>query len=116
MMAIKRTYGIAIMAGMAILPTFYFDVLCKDRFLRSYEDSGLLQTSELDGWNVDEATSMNEREEFRKFLVDCHRASYIPICVNGDGNVLTAEPAGKNSLHTTLIRPRNSFLTSVLPF
>lgn len=111
MMAVKRTYGVSVLAGLAIIPTFYFDVLCRDRFLKSYEDSGLLQTSELDGWNIDETTSMKEREDFRKFLVDCHRASYIPICVNGEGNILTAEPAGMNSLHTS----SNCFVVPFLP-
>jgi hypothetical protein len=115
MMAIKRTYGVAVLAGIATIPTFYFDVVCKDRFLRSYEDSGLLQTSELDGWNLDEATSMREREDFRRFLVDCHKASYIPICVSGEGNILTAEPAGKLSQHAKSTRC-NSSGASLLTF
>lgn len=97
-MAMKKAYGAALLAGVAVIPTFHFDSLCKDRFLRSYKDSGLLQTSELDGWNIDEETSMEEREDFRNFLVDCHKASYIPICVNGEDNFLTAEPAGKISV------------------
>ncbi|KAG7350665.1 protein of unknown function DUF221-domain containing protein [Nitzschia inconspicua] len=93
MMGVKRAYGAAILAGLAIIPTYTFHVICKDRFMQSYKDAGLLQTSELDGWNVDEETSMKEREGFRKWLVDCHKASYIPVCVNGEDNFLTAEPA-----------------------
>lgn len=93
MMGVKRAYGAAILAGLATIPTFTFHVICKDRFWKSYKDAGLLQTSDLDGWNVDEETSVKEREGFRKWLVDCHKASYIPVCVNGEDNFLTAEPA-----------------------
>ena len=57
----------------------------------------MLQTSELDGWNTEDETSMVERERYRKWLVDCHKASYVPICVNGEDNFLTSEPAGKNA-------------------
>jgi hypothetical protein len=93
MMGVKRAFGAAILAGLATIPTYTFHVVCKDRFWQSYKDAGLLQTSELDGWNMDEETSVKEREEFRRWLVDCHKASYIPVCVNGEDNVLTAEPA-----------------------
>ncbi len=92
-MGVKRAYGAAILAGLAIVPTFTFHVICKDRFLQSYKDAGLFQTSELDGWNVEEETSVKQREGFRKWLVDCHKAAYIPVCVNGEDNFLTAEPA-----------------------
>jgi hypothetical protein len=93
MMGVKRAYGPAILAGLAVVPTWTFHVVCVDRFLQCYNDAGLLQTSELDGWNVEEKTSVTDREGFRKWLVDCHKASYIPICVNGENNHLTAEPA-----------------------
>lgn len=93
MMGVKRAYGAAILAGLAIIPTYTFHVVCKDRFSQCYKDAGLLQTSDLDGWNVEEESSTKEREGFRKWLVDCHKASYIPVCVNGEGNFLTAEPA-----------------------
>jgi hypothetical protein len=93
MMGVKRAYGAAIFAGLAVVPTWTFHVVCHDRFSQCYEDAGLLQTSELDGWNVEEKTSIVAREGYRKWLVDCHKASYIPICVNGEDNCLTAEPA-----------------------
>ena len=93
MMGVKRAFGAAIMAGLATIPTYTFHVVCKDRFWQSYKDAGLLQTSELDGWNVEEETSFKEREGFRKWLVDCHKASYLPICVSGEDNYLTLEPA-----------------------
>ena len=92
-MGVKRAFGAAILAGLAVVPTFTFHVVCKDRFWQSYKDAGLLQTSKLDGWNVDEQTSFKEREGFRKWLVDCHKASYLPICVSGEENYLTLQPA-----------------------
>jgi hypothetical protein len=37
---------------------------------------------------------MEKREEFRQFLVDSHKAAYIPICIAGGAStILTAEPA-----------------------
>jgi hypothetical protein len=92
-MGVKRAYGAAILAGFAIIPTYTFDVVCKDRFYESYKNAGLVQTSDLDGWNVTEQSSASWREGFRRWLVDCHKASYVPVCVNGEDNFLTAEPA-----------------------
>jgi hypothetical protein len=38
---------------------------------------------------------MEQREEFRKFLVDAHKAAYIPICLAGSDtdSFFTTEPA-----------------------
>jgi hypothetical protein len=37
---------------------------------------------------------VEKREEFRQFLVDAHKAAYIPVCIAGGAtNILTAEPA-----------------------
>jgi hypothetical protein len=60
-------------------------------------DAALLQTSVLDGWVVSEEsdpTTMEDREEFRRFLVDAHKAAYIPACIAAinTGTILTAEP------------------------
>jgi len=64
------------------------------RFRKAYEDAGLLQTSNLDGWDNTMPTSVEKREEFRQFLVDAHKAAYIPVCIAGGAtNILTAEPA-----------------------
>jgi hypothetical protein len=64
------------------------------RFKRAYQDAGLLQTSLLDGWDNTIPSSVEKREEFRKFLVDAHKAAYIPVCIAGGAtNILTAEPA-----------------------
>ena len=38
--------------------------------------------------------SAEKREEYRKFLVDSHKAAYVPICMAvGETTCLTKEPA-----------------------
>lgn len=92
-MVLKKGYGPAFLASLPIFPTFIFGQITKERFLRCYNDAGLVQTSHLDGWDETKPMSPAEREEFRKWLVDCHKASYIPICLAGIDSNLTAEPA-----------------------
>ena len=59
---------------------------------RAYSDTALLQTSRLDGGQ--KSYTQKEREEFRRWLVDCHKASYVPTCMLGSKeNLLTVEPA-----------------------
>lgn len=93
MMVLKKGYGPALVASLPIFPTYVFGQIAKERFLRCYNDAGLVQTSHLDGWDESKPMSPAEREEFRKWLVDCHKASYIPICLAGIDSNLTAEPA-----------------------
>lgn len=93
MMVLKKAYGPALMAALSIVPTFMFGQIAKERFLRCYNDAGLVQTSDLDGWDLKKPITLAEREDFRRWLVDCHKASYIPICLAGLDNFLTAEPA-----------------------
>mmetsp|Transcript_13295 Transcript_13295/g.38291 ORF Transcript_13295/g.38291 Transcript_13295/m.38291 type:complete len:1346 (+) Transcript_13295:296-4333(+) len=93
MMLLKQSYGPAMFASFSMLPTYWFNVTAYDRFYRSYMDAGLLQTSQLDGWGDSVMDSAEKREEYRKWLVDCHRASYVPICLAGSNNLLTVEPA-----------------------
>ena len=81
------------MVGLAIFPTYSFGQNCKAKFLRAYNDASLLQTSRLDGWDSKARTSRKTREEFRSWLVDAHRASYVPICLAGSESPLTVEPA-----------------------
>lgn len=94
-MALKTAFGPAIVAGVTVVPTILFYHDCKRRYLRSFKDAALLQTSLLDGWDLTEETSMGQREEFRRFLVDAHKAAYVPVCVAGTDtdDYLTAEPA-----------------------
>jgi hypothetical protein len=93
MMVLKYAYAPAAMAGLSVFPTHMFGVIAKDRFLRSYQDAGLLQTSQLDGWDTSKPTSVEIREEYRKWLIDCHKASFVPICLAGSDNCMTSEPS-----------------------
>jgi hypothetical protein len=92
-MSLKRAPGPALLAAFALIPTLFFRAMTNQKFHRAYQDAGLLQTSSLDGWGRAEPTSMRTREEFRRWLVDCHRASFVPICLAGLDNFLTVEPA-----------------------
>ncbi len=91
-LALKGSLGGAIFIGFCTLCTFMFSLMTEDRFLRPYKDTALLQTSRLDG--CQERFSESQREEFRRWLVDCHKASYVPTCLLGSTeNLLTVEPA-----------------------
>lgn len=72
-------------------PTFFFSQWTRELFLQSYHDAGLLQTSQLDGWEHTE--TQQDREKYRRWLVDCHKASYVPICLSGGEDFLTSQPA-----------------------
>jgi len=95
MMALKRAVAPAVLAALPLLAILMFRQVSRDRFLRGYLDTSLYTSSQLDGWDVHEETSMEKREEFRKFLVDCHKAAYVPCCLAAAGSdqVMTAEPA-----------------------
>jgi len=87
--------GPAIVAAIPIVPTILFSRSTKEQYLRAFQDCALLQTSLLDGWDTAEESSVERREEFRRFLVDAHKAAYIPVCIAGTDtdDFLTAEPA-----------------------
>jgi len=78
-----------------IVPTLLYNTVILEKFLRPYQDASLLQTGRLysklsrrysDIWQ--------EREEYRRWLVDCHKSSYLPTCLSGGKmSLLTAEPA-----------------------
>ena len=93
-MVLKDAFGPAFFAALPAGPTFLYRQYLITRFRRAYNDAGLLQTSLLDGWDNTIPTSVEKREEFRQFLVDAHKAAYIPVCIAGGAtNILTAEPA-----------------------
>lgn len=94
-MSLKKALGPAILAAVPIIPTIIQRRALHKRFLKSYKDAALLQTSLLDGWDNSQATSFEKREGFRQFLVDAHKAAYVPICIAGGAvsTALTAEPA-----------------------
>ena len=86
MILLKGAIGPAILAGLLSMPTLVYRRTALRRFLGAYQDAALLQTSLLDGWDAPEDSyirSSDGREEFRQFLVDCHKAAYVPACVAG---------------------------------
>lgn len=81
MLALKNAAGPAVIALLLSVPTVVFRRTCRKRFLAAYRDAALLQTSLLDGWdtsNGDATNTVEGREEFRRFLVDAHKAAYVP--------------------------------------
>jgi hypothetical protein len=90
---LKRAFLVFMICLISIIPTWTFKSVCEDTFEQSYTDAALLQTSELDGWDVNEEMSITERERYRKWIVDCHKAAFVPVCVNAEDNYLTSEPA-----------------------
>lgn len=93
-MTLKRAVGPAIFSGLVLIPVYLHRRSTRRKYLRSYMDAALLQTSQLDGWDNTYPTSKEMREEYRKFLVDAHKAAYVPICLAGDkSRGLTNEPA-----------------------
>ena len=90
---LKNAYLLAILSLISIIFTVSFKTVCLETFEQSYNDAALLQTSELDGWKVGKEMPFLERERYRKWVVDCHKASYVPVCVNAEDDYLTSEPA-----------------------
>jgi hypothetical protein len=112
-MALQQAFFSALCVGLATIPTYFFSQITKNRFLRAYQDAGLLQSSRLDGWDTSKPTSKANREEYRRWLVDCHKASYVPICLAGSDNFLTMEPAAVLPTHRDTDRSDgNRFLLS----
>ena len=95
MMGLKRSLGPALLAAAPFLPTLLFRDSMRAKYLRAFNDVGLLQTSLLDGWDTASPESAATREARRRFLVDAHKAAYVPVCVAGTSSddKLTAEPA-----------------------
>ena len=78
--------------GFMIIPTLLYNSIILDKFQRPYQDAALLQMGRLH--NCSFGNSWMEREEMRRWLIDCHKASYVPTCLSGGyKNLLTAEPA-----------------------
>jgi len=96
MLSLKKAVGAAVLALVPIIPTLMFRKSCRSRYLRAFNDAALMQSSLLDGCDGSlEQANYEEREDFRKFLVDAHKAAYIPICIAEESttNILTTEPA-----------------------
>jgi len=97
----KNAPGPAIVAFFPLIPIIYYRWILLKRYLKAFTDVALLQTSLLDGWDTNEESCGSKREEFRQFLVDCHKAAYVPVCIASDeATVITSEPAVVVQLET----------------
>jgi hypothetical protein len=94
---LKGNYYEGAVMIFCIIPTLLYNNIIKERFLRPYQDASLRDTSRMYNIHQEEQKGLDEwqkREEFRRWLVDCHKASYLPTCLSGGTkNLLTAEPA-----------------------
>jgi hypothetical protein len=94
MLVIRKAFGPAVVAFIPLIPTIFYRWILLNRYLKAFSDVALLQTSLLDGWDTNEISSALKREEFRQFLVDCHKAAYVPVCIaSEEATVITCEPA-----------------------
>ena len=104
MMVLKRAFGPAFLAILPFFPCYFFRLNMLSTFLRAYQDASLFHTSELDGLLPEKHTSRDLRESFRRFLVDAHKAAYVPVCLargpdqgdkvgQGSTYILTSEPS-----------------------
>ena len=102
-MILKEATGPAILASLPMIVTLLSYRNNRKQFLGSFNDAALLQTALLDGWDAAEESSMEKREDFRRFLVDAHKAAYVPVCLAGPEKAsLTSEPAVVVPLETDL--------------
>ncbi|GAX28816.1 hypothetical protein FisN_35Lh018 [Fistulifera solaris] len=94
-MGLKEGLVPAGLAASTMFPILLFQRDMQKCYHRAFQDAALLQTSLLDGWNATQTSSMIDREEFRRFLVDAHKAAYVPVCLaaTDTDDFLTAEPA-----------------------
>lgn len=88
---LKQSFILGTLTVFMPIPTYMFSMWTKEKFQRSYEDAALWQTSNLDG--LAKHGSTEDREKYRRWLVDCHKASYVPICLSGGEDFLTIQPA-----------------------
>ena len=94
-MGLKQAFGPFLVCLFPFPFIYLFRKDCLKSFSRAFMDNGLYQTSMLDGMDTSAPSSMKEREEFRRFLVDAHKAAYTPVCLSGPdtAGLLTVEPA-----------------------
>jgi Calcium-dependent channel, 7TM region, putative phosphate len=101
MMTLKRAYGPALAAMIPFIPCIVFRDAMRYTYLRPFTDASLYHTAELDGLDLKEPTSPELRETYRRFLVDAHKAAYVPVCLTRSNSrneeersyVFTSEPA-----------------------
>lgn len=80
-----------------MIPTLVYNNIIFEKFNRPFQDAALLQSCRMYSGTDDptaKTRSWLQREEYRRWLVDCHKASYLPTCLSGaETNLLTTEPA-----------------------
>ena len=103
---LKQSFLFGLATSLMPIPTYLFSTWTKEKFKRSYEDAALWQTSNLDALATH--GTFQEREKYRRWLVDCHKASYVPICVSGGEDFLTIQPAEVVSIKETINAKRLS--------
>lgn len=98
MMVLKQAYGPALLAIVPFIPNVHFRDSMRLTFHRAYEDASLFHVSELDGHDLLATTSPELRESFRRFLVDAHKAAYVPVCL---ARGATKDPRRKSFVFTS---------------
>ena len=112
---LKESFIFGSLIMLMTIPTYLFSFWTKEKFMRPFEDAGLWQASKLD--ELSKNGTVEEREKYRRWLVDCHKASFVPICVAGGKDFLTYQPASvipidRNSLLQKR-RASSKFFTNV---
>jgi len=94
-MILKTAYGCSFVSALAIPTTLSFHWNAKKRYKPSFTNTALLRTNLLDGKESLDDMTIERREEHRRYLVDAHRAAYIPACLCGTEceAALTSAPA-----------------------
>jgi Calcium-dependent channel, 7TM region, putative phosphate len=94
-MGLKNALGPGLIATTAIPATIWFQWYCKRKFDPAFENTALLRTSLIDGWDSLDDMTLEHRESHLRFLVDAHKAAYVPVCIAGTdiARQITAEPA-----------------------
>lgn len=94
-MGLKNALGPGLIATMAIPATIWFQWYCKRKFDPAFENTALLRTSLIDGWESLDDMTLEHRESHLRFLVDAHKAAYVPVCIAGTdvAKQITSEPA-----------------------
>lgn len=94
---LKGNYFAGLFIGLWTIPTLIFNAIVRETFTRPFKDACLRFTGKIykRAYKEEEGPDpWQDREEFRRWLVDCHKASYLPTCLSGGGkNLVTAEPA-----------------------
>ena len=108
---LKECFIFGSVVFLMTLPTYLFGFWTKEKFKRPYRDAGLWQASKLD--EISRNGTIEEREKYRRWLVDCHKASFVPICLAGGEDFLTYQPASVVPIDRDLLKKRRSASKSV---